>query len=417
MRYKIIIIFFIFIITLSGCATPYSRWSVANRIGTKKAYQELLSDPDTLKNSWVRKNAIKCLAEIEFYETERIDTIEEYRNFIQKYPDSDYTPEAALEIDWRETQSIGTIDAYKGFIKRNPNSQYTLDLLKAIDDSGRITGTIPRLATSPLQSSAISPTELEIFDTSNTPNGEYQLYYVWGSNYTDHNQAMLWESSNKRRKPEKIILLTNWGTDQSPLYSGLVVKRIKDSQNLSIHSRKPFIVEVDIEKIFEMFEAEIIINDKVKYIDWLQYKLAASLTYAGYYMITQGTKVQNDKTPFNQQRLNPSLILEFKLIKFSVEDKERTIAKRNYPNPTPGQFVNALNSGSLDNLFGGTLQTEEYKEYTAEVEARLISYSGSIPIMVCDKFSNSSPSPSDAIVDALSGAISELRWKAERKPN
>jgi len=61
-----------------------------------------------------------------------VDTIPSYEDFLQKYPESQYSVQATsrletlrLEKDWREANSTDSIEAFEAFLRKHPVSQYT----------------------------------------------------------------------------------------------------------------------------------------------------------------------------------------------------------------------------------------------------------------------------------------------------
>lgn len=77
-----------------------------------------------------------------YSEVREIDTIEAYEEFIQKYPDSEFSNEAKEQIDELSAKSKNTIEGYREFIARHPESDFVKEATVRIKEIFLIDKTI-----------------------------------------------------------------------------------------------------------------------------------------------------------------------------------------------------------------------------------------------------------------------------------
>lgn len=119
-------------------------WEAAQEENTLEGYKEFLDKyPDSrYKNELIRRanRLIRQQEREEWEEVKKKDTLEDYKKFIEKYSPHgyyiDYAKEAIrnLEIDdWRVAESENTIEAYEKFLEKwAPDGEYVNDAKEAI---------------------------------------------------------------------------------------------------------------------------------------------------------------------------------------------------------------------------------------------------------------------------------------------
>jgi hypothetical protein len=94
----------------------------ASKINSIESYQNFVDKyPDAIE----RQEALKNRNNLAFLEASSINSIESYQNFIDKYSDADEKQEAVRKrnnLAYDEANSINTIIAYKHFINKYPNA-------------------------------------------------------------------------------------------------------------------------------------------------------------------------------------------------------------------------------------------------------------------------------------------------------
>ena len=118
---KMLLIIFLTVI-IAGCTSMLSRYDNVKEIDTIEAYEEFIQKyPD----SEFTIEASKRIEELEFDKAKSKNTIETYNKFIEKYPDSKFVLEAKDNViamkDFENIKTKNTIEAFNKFIKEHPN--------------------------------------------------------------------------------------------------------------------------------------------------------------------------------------------------------------------------------------------------------------------------------------------------------
>jgi hypothetical protein len=74
---------------------------------------------------------IGCGEDYQYKKAKKINTIEGYESFIEKYPNSKFVELAEYSIDslrYQEVKNIGTEDAYRKFLEDYPNTKYSKEI-------------------------------------------------------------------------------------------------------------------------------------------------------------------------------------------------------------------------------------------------------------------------------------------------
>lgn len=117
------------VLSLGGCATMQSRWKDTEAINTIAAYEEFLR--------WYPQRALadearSRIEKLYFEQTKAQDTISAYEDFLMRYPQGTLANEArtrreklymAMTQDWENAQSANTVSAYKQFLERYPTGE------------------------------------------------------------------------------------------------------------------------------------------------------------------------------------------------------------------------------------------------------------------------------------------------------
>jgi len=114
------IVIFLFI----SCASQKTMYNKAKEINTIKAYQEFLQKyPQGDFSEKVRM----ILANMEFQLARQTNTIEAFEAYLTKYTDSEHSKEAnniLTQLEFNQAIEINTPIAYKTFVEKYPKSEY-----------------------------------------------------------------------------------------------------------------------------------------------------------------------------------------------------------------------------------------------------------------------------------------------------
>jgi len=107
-----------------GCATTKGNWQKAAQLNTVEAYKEfLLKHPQSEFINLARKN----IEQLEWQYAIDINSTNEYQKFLEKYPRSEFSVQARQKIEeiyWQHAEHTNTLDAYRLFLRRYPRSSY-----------------------------------------------------------------------------------------------------------------------------------------------------------------------------------------------------------------------------------------------------------------------------------------------------
>ena len=107
-----------------SCDRTKKEFEAAQKINTVQAYKQFLQKyPDS---KWVEKSK-EAIIEIEFFiEQEQINTTEAYEQFLQKYPIGEFAEKAKQAIGLLNAQEKNSIEAYQKFLDTKPDSKYAV---------------------------------------------------------------------------------------------------------------------------------------------------------------------------------------------------------------------------------------------------------------------------------------------------
>lgn len=108
------------VLSFGGCATMQSRWKDTEAINTISAYEEFLRryPQGTLANE-----ARSRIEKLYFDQAQAKNTIAAYDEFLRRYPQgrlADDTRSRREKLYWKDTEAINTIAAYEDFLRRYP---------------------------------------------------------------------------------------------------------------------------------------------------------------------------------------------------------------------------------------------------------------------------------------------------------
>ena len=107
-----------------GCATTGTFWWRATRANTVDAYRDFLQKyPDSRYTVEARHR----IEELDWQAARSLNSVDAYERFVMNYPESPHRPKADSlieELDWKQAQAGKGLDAYQGFVRKHPSSRY-----------------------------------------------------------------------------------------------------------------------------------------------------------------------------------------------------------------------------------------------------------------------------------------------------
>jgi len=125
MRTKTLLIVAIISSLLISCSSQKALFENASNIDTIESYKEFLQK---YPNSQYSLSAMKKLAKLSFAEVKKENTISAYYNYINEFPNSDSINVAMHNLSYLRTKEENTIYAYEEFLKYFPNSKYKKEI-------------------------------------------------------------------------------------------------------------------------------------------------------------------------------------------------------------------------------------------------------------------------------------------------
>jgi outer membrane protein assembly factor BamD (BamD/ComL family) len=99
-------------------------WTTAENINTSESYSDYLLQ---IKNGIFDAEAKKRIHEFAWTEAQKRDNKDDYKSFIKRHPESTYRTIAEESISWAETLEKNTIQAFEEFIDNYPDSIRSTD--------------------------------------------------------------------------------------------------------------------------------------------------------------------------------------------------------------------------------------------------------------------------------------------------
>lgn len=141
LKEKRLLIVFLVLMLVAGCATIRGDWRRAEKVNTVKSYQEFLRQHS--KSDFAAEATIR-IEKLDWEEAKNLNSASSYRWFIHKHPQSSFVSDAKIQVEkkerekttqeWEKTTREGTIEAYESFLTENPNSIFQKDAYSRIEE-------------------------------------------------------------------------------------------------------------------------------------------------------------------------------------------------------------------------------------------------------------------------------------------
>ena len=118
---------------LSGCATTKGDWEKTSQINTVEAYREFLHKHPQSEFSLQGETRIE---QIEWEKTKLQDTVQAYKEFGIKYPKCQFMRQAKeriIELEWDRAKKARTVEGYKKFLNNYPTSKFSLQAKETLE--------------------------------------------------------------------------------------------------------------------------------------------------------------------------------------------------------------------------------------------------------------------------------------------
>lgn len=148
-----VVIYLLLWIFLYGCLPKSLKdWHATERQNTIDSYKNFLNMHPDDKLAEKAKEKIYILQQKDMWKTAKSnDLFNDYVHFLRRYPDSPYTDEATARMresfiheyevevrnNWEKASKIDTIDSYEEFLTNNPGSKFIPDCRKRFEEIGK----------------------------------------------------------------------------------------------------------------------------------------------------------------------------------------------------------------------------------------------------------------------------------------
>jgi len=111
-------------VTMFGCSSPEKAWQEAGRENTKEAYRDFLKK---FPSSEFTEEAWKRIDDIKWEKAVATNTIEAYQAYLSSVPEGSHKAAAEEAMDsrrWEKARQANTADAYQEFLETNHSSTF-----------------------------------------------------------------------------------------------------------------------------------------------------------------------------------------------------------------------------------------------------------------------------------------------------
>ncbi len=133
-------------VLIAGCASQESMFNKAKKDNSVEAYENFLQKYPDGEFSVQAKSQ---LAKLEYQQTKKINSIEAYEKYLEKYPDSEFSVQAKSQLaklEYQQAKKINSIEAYEKYLEKYPDNEFSNEvktqLSKLHFEKAKITNTI-----------------------------------------------------------------------------------------------------------------------------------------------------------------------------------------------------------------------------------------------------------------------------------